>query len=461
MSETEAHYIGRQDFETPNADATLDVIFIHGLGGNSNTTWSFTQKADGYWPTWLANDLENTNVWVVEYESRLTSTLSGGAGASIYETSTMLLDFAIAKGLGKRPAVFICHSLGGLLVKQMLRLCSDSTKPDYKAFLNATKGIVFLSTPHNGSKLAASIANILSTITSSKIDNLSYGQEQLLDLGKWFSNWAGQNSISVSAYCESKKTNGVHIVDKVTGDPHVTGCAVVSVDTDHFGICKPSNQAAHVYASALYFVKHCFPVAICDGIVLPNSPSDIIATIQPLGKFELLSFDNQSSILSREDGLSHMSVDINAGELLESIPSALSDELATDYEFYTTEAPGNRRSLEEKLRDGKRSHELSRAVQSKERFAKSLHRHIAQPSSLTRYIHLLSTVATSFNRIVYPAIIAGNSSAIVNKLVQREVIEASVVIQAGEQSEMTATTAEGALFYLTGNCHVRWDDAEA
>ncbi|WP_225310991.1 hypothetical protein [Vibrio fortis] len=52
--------------------------------------------------------------------------------------------------------VFVGHSFGGLVIKQLLRHASDqrSEREEVSSFLSRVKKIVFLGTPHTGSSLA-------------------------------------------------------------------------------------------------------------------------------------------------------------------------------------------------------------------------------------------------------------------------------------------------------------------
>ena len=52
----------------------------------------------------------------------------------------------IQAGVGDRPTVFVCYSLGGLVLKKILQCYPDLGK--------STKGVVFLATPHHGSPAA-------------------------------------------------------------------------------------------------------------------------------------------------------------------------------------------------------------------------------------------------------------------------------------------------------------------
>lgn len=46
-----------------------------------------------------------------------------------------------------RPILIVCHSLGGILVKQALCVANKQF-PRYGSIVNAIAGVVFLSTPH-------------------------------------------------------------------------------------------------------------------------------------------------------------------------------------------------------------------------------------------------------------------------------------------------------------------------
>jgi triacylglycerol esterase/lipase EstA (alpha/beta hydrolase family) len=51
------------------------------------------------------------------------------------------------------PIVFVCHSYGGLLVKQLLRSGSEIAT-EYEVLVERVAGIVFLGTPNQGSSIA-------------------------------------------------------------------------------------------------------------------------------------------------------------------------------------------------------------------------------------------------------------------------------------------------------------------
>lgn len=142
------HEVGSQP-ESPN----LDLVFVHGLGGHWLKTWSHTGERSGFWPRWIAEDNRDLRVWSLDYPAERTAWR--GPSMSILEHADDVLDCLRFKGLGARPLVFVCHSLGGLLVKQILRTAAERNQPDIKQVGEATTGIAFFATPNTGSRIAS------------------------------------------------------------------------------------------------------------------------------------------------------------------------------------------------------------------------------------------------------------------------------------------------------------------
>ena len=71
------------------------------------------------WPReWLAADLPQTRLLTVKYKTNLSQWL--GATIPLDEVSSMMFNKLVVAGVGDRPVVFVTHSMGGLVVKQML-----------------------------------------------------------------------------------------------------------------------------------------------------------------------------------------------------------------------------------------------------------------------------------------------------------------------------------------------------
>jgi protein SERAC1 len=135
-------------------------------------------------------------------------------------------------------------------------------------------------------------------------------------------------------------------------------------------------------------------------------------------------------------------------------------EILTDYEIFTTVAPDDRRTLAEKLIAGDRAIEIADAERKKDRFAKTLRRNASQASSVMRYTRIMAEVESRFKRHVRPLIVQNKDEGTVNAAVQAQVINPIFEAQAKETDDVTTAVIDCALYYLTGNCHVRWDHHE-
>src|SRR5262249_16103446 len=65
-----------------------------------------------------------------------------------------VLSFLADLHFGDRDLVFVCHSLGGLVVKQLLQISQTQRDPRLNPIARATRGVAFLATPRAGSNLA-------------------------------------------------------------------------------------------------------------------------------------------------------------------------------------------------------------------------------------------------------------------------------------------------------------------
>ncbi len=128
-----------------------NVVFVHGLDGDAVLSWQAKANKDA-WPKWLGEDLGGIGVWAISYDA----SSSGWRGHSmpVFDRAANVLAKLEASRLLNWPLVFVCHSLGGLLVKEMLRVGRDSGNANWTAINTHTKGIAFLSTPHSGSDVA-------------------------------------------------------------------------------------------------------------------------------------------------------------------------------------------------------------------------------------------------------------------------------------------------------------------
>ncbi len=220
-------------------DRAGDVVFIHGLDGHPLHTW--TNAVTGFnWPEGLAASLPGIGVWSLGYA--VASSSWRGTAMPLVERSINALALLDAHGIGSRPLAFICHSMGGLVAKNMIRQALDSGDARWSALAENTTAIVFLATPHSGSGLADWCKRFTLVLRSTvAIDDLAAHEPQLRNLNVWFRNKLGTLPIAVQVYYEKLSTSGVLVVDETSADPGVAGVVPIPLDADHAGICKPAS----------------------------------------------------------------------------------------------------------------------------------------------------------------------------------------------------------------------------
>jgi hypothetical protein len=234
--------------------AIADVIFVHGLAGDGQATWQVEGDASTFWPLWLFDEKTDVNVWSLTYPAATLRWGNGGGDVVLPDRAKTVLDLLCSNGIGSQPILFIAHSLGGLLVKQLIRSASELGVPAWELLAANVRGIIFLATPHNGSGLAAfaKAISVFSQVTS----QISHNDPHHRDLNEWFQQNANRKNIRIKTYYETQKTKGFIVVDASSANPGIQGCVPVGFDGNHLEISKPSSRLSPIYIlDAVIFLR--------------------------------------------------------------------------------------------------------------------------------------------------------------------------------------------------------------
>ena len=232
-----------------------DVVFVHGLGGSARGTWHPQEKQDddNFWPKWLGDDFPDVGIWSLGYE--VEPFKWKGNSMPLADRATNILDLLDSYEIGDRPLIFITHSLGGLLVKQMLRNARDFGK--WQAIAFQTKGIVFLSTPHSGSDMASWIKHIGGILqTTVSVEELEAHHSRLRELNLLYRNNEQFSQIPMLVYCETRPTGPILVVNQTSADPGIKGVIPVPMDLDHISICKVEDKKSQIYRRVKRFIDN-------------------------------------------------------------------------------------------------------------------------------------------------------------------------------------------------------------
>ncbi|MBI1786998.1 MAG: hypothetical protein HYR60_05515, partial [Acidobacteria bacterium] len=237
------------------------MVFIHGLGGDALTTWRHGEDEATSWPHWLGQEFPQVGVWSLGYAASPTKWTrflrwffkhgrDAGHGMALPARALQALDLMVQHGLGERPLFFICHSLGGLVAKQLLRKSFDALEARWRNVFANVRAVLFLATPHAGAELASLVDSFRivfgATLT---IQDLRAHDDHLADLFEWYCDHAGDVPIQTASYYEGRPYKGVTIVNPTSARTGV-GTDPVGLDEDHISIAKPRQRDAQVCSAA-------------------------------------------------------------------------------------------------------------------------------------------------------------------------------------------------------------------
>ncbi|WP_426205805.1 esterase/lipase family protein [Pseudomonas sp. TWP3-1] len=247
---------------------TTHVIFFHGLDGDKEKTWLSSSEPTELWPRWLGADYANVGIWSVGYES--SATKWWGGSMHLPDRAENVLPLILAeRRLQDGNLILIGHSLGGLVIKQLLRIAQRDASNNLKAesFLHRVRRVVFLGTPHFGASLAQ-LAKLLSPIIrrSSSTRALERNDPNLRDLNNWYRKFCIDSDLENLVLVETKSVRilGVRlpeflgqVVRPDSSDPGVNATAI-PVDADHIQIAKPATRSSEIYIHIGEFVSREF-----------------------------------------------------------------------------------------------------------------------------------------------------------------------------------------------------------
>lgn len=253
-----------------NPHRSLDVVFVHGLGGDSWTTWMSDKEDMGtFWPGWLSEEFPETGIWMLGYAAE--SSQWKEASMPLADRSNQVLDLLEIEGLGQRPLMFITHSMGGIVVKQLLRNADSFGVERFESIRNQTRGIAFISTPHSGANIA-NFAALAAAVyrTNEHVEELGSHDSRLRELHGWFLNkYLHTHATLCRTYCEKREvrariplldielSKGILVVNETSAEPNIPGERAIPLDEDHISICKPKSRKDQIYKGMLAFVREC------------------------------------------------------------------------------------------------------------------------------------------------------------------------------------------------------------
>jgi tetratricopeptide (TPR) repeat protein/pimeloyl-ACP methyl ester carboxylesterase len=237
---------------------SANVVFFHGLGGNAKSTWQASLDDEAsFWPAWLAHDIEGLSVYSVGYEAPV-SNWHGSAMELADRAANALNSLLVKPDLETGELILAGHSLGGLVIKQLLRKAADAAtdRAEALSFIDRLRKVAFLATPHVGADLAGWGDRLRVLVRpSAATRSLLRNDSHLRDLNLWYRRWARQHAIDHLILTETKTTSVFGMIVKPDSSDPGLSSDPVPIDTDHMAIAKPVNRESEVYQLVLNFIK--------------------------------------------------------------------------------------------------------------------------------------------------------------------------------------------------------------
>jgi len=178
------------------------------------------------------------------------------------ETAAFMLGTLKNQGIGKKPYIFVVHSLGGLLVKKIL-LKANITQ-EYQELSLMCKSILFFGVPHTGSGWA-NLLNFAKPIlrNSNLLTALPKDSDSLHTLAMDFNNFVIQKKIETYVFYETKEVRatgflawllfkkGIVIVSQESATKVHSSNQNVPLPADHLSICKIESKTSDLYVNRI------------------------------------------------------------------------------------------------------------------------------------------------------------------------------------------------------------------
>ncbi|KAI1163957.1 ankyrin [Nemania serpens] len=315
------HPTGITELYIPSSPV-VDICFIHGFTGHPERTWPSKKRAintelpaEKYL---LPHIVPNARVLTFGYDTNIRHSLNGpisqnGLGDHAADFLSALESCRIQDA--RRPLIFVAHSLGGLLVKDMLRLSKsyENSQPDRFEVYESTTNLFFFGTPHAGADPRNPLHRVLTNITKAVgfrvneaiVQTLMPGAERSKLLAEDFLKWTSERDWGIYTFQEefAHGVLGVKIVDDHSSSIH-DRCheRIVHIRADHVDMCrftgaddpefrKVSSAILHAHEKLADLLPRHPEATLSQGHELPETSGAELSSEQIDKVLDKLSFD--------------------------------------------------------------------------------------------------------------------------------------------------------------------------
>jgi hypothetical protein len=204
------------------------------------------------WDVFALPDEAALSVYSLGYISPPTNWI-GTAMPLLDEAANALRLLLNQAELREGPIAFTCHSLGGQIVKQILRSANEQRgDPEVADLLARARQVIFIATPHTGSGKATLIEKLgFWTWGSDSARDLVANKPELRDLNFGYRIFVKERKDQIRhlSYYEMVDTIFGRIVEPNSADPGLPNCIPTPIREDHISIAKPRRRRLSTLSS--------------------------------------------------------------------------------------------------------------------------------------------------------------------------------------------------------------------
>ena len=221
----------------------------------------------------LPDSLDVARVLAFGYNANVTSFYGLGSADRIQQhAQTLVADIQADRsleGCSKRPLIFVCHGLGGILVKKALAYSSTRTSKHvehlYSIFVS-TYGILFFGTPHHGTDAGEWMASsarethVSSLERSQLLSAIQKDSETLQAITDQFSSLMKQFHIfffweEIESEMEIRRG---FVVEEASAAPIIDNTERAGIAASHVQMVRFANRRDSSYRTAIEaLVRYC------------------------------------------------------------------------------------------------------------------------------------------------------------------------------------------------------------
>lgn len=232
------------------------LVFVHGLREAGLNAWTDADTGSLWMRDLFPHTKYGARNLICEYDATRLVAPGGPAASGIYDEASDLVHYlsAIRTDAELRPIVFICHEIGGLIVKRALAFSQsrrDAKLGHIRSIYVSTYGVIFMATPHRGfSKDVLLLWNQEQNYSPNQFMlSLLYDSEALQEITDQFAPLIRQ--FAIYNLWERKQTKlgeiYTYVVDQASAAPSWEDVDQCGMDATHSEMAKFSSRKSPGY----------------------------------------------------------------------------------------------------------------------------------------------------------------------------------------------------------------------